>query len=81
MAKSKEVASQFKTAISAKFQMRDMGSLSHFLGMTITRDRQSRTISLVSSGHIKDVRERFGMAEGRPTCIPFPSKVCDCTER
>jgi len=51
----------FKSAIAGHFKMKDLGPVSRFLGMEITRDRARRTITMTSTGHIDDILTSFGM--------------------
>ncbi|CAI7807299.1 unnamed protein product [Closterium sp. NIES-53] len=51
-----------KAELGSCLKCKDLGELQHYLGMTITRDRSARTISL-SQGHcLHQVLERFDMA-------------------
>jgi len=54
--------------------MRDLGEISIFLGMQITRDRANRTLTVRSTKHINDMLERFGMADAKPSPTPLPHK-------
>jgi len=48
--------------LKSKFEMVDLGTVSHFLGMVVSMDRNYHTISLTQEGYIDRVLERFGMA-------------------
>ncbi|CAI7881178.1 unnamed protein product [Closterium sp. NIES-53] len=50
---------------------KDLGELQHYLGMTITRDRSARTISLSQGHYLQQVLERFAMARGNPQPTPL----------
>jgi hypothetical protein len=45
----------FKAHLGARFKIKDMGDLSHLLGMHITRDRSARTISLDQLKYLRDI--------------------------
>lgn len=81
---SSEVAvmNKFKADISAQFKMRDLGPVQQFLGMTVTRDRKNRTLTLTSTKHIDDVLGRFNMIDAKPHTTPLPPKCVlrECTD-
>ncbi|CAI7775052.1 unnamed protein product [Closterium sp. NIES-54] len=62
----------FQAALSKVLLMEDLGDLKHYLGMEITRDRQSRTISLSQEFYINNVLKRFEMELCTPVAIPMP---------
>lgn len=65
----------FKAAISKQFKMRDMGPIQQFLGMTVTRDRAARTLSIVSVKHIDEMLERYNMTDAKPALTPLEHKA------
>ena len=75
MARDVVTKNDFKAAISRQFQMRDLGAINQFLGMTITRDINNGTLTLVSQKHIADILERFGMQDAKPAYTPLPHKT------
>ena len=42
--------------------MKDLGALTHILGVEVKRDRQQGVLTLHQGGFIKQFLERFGMA-------------------
>ena len=74
MAPDADVKNKFKNAISEKFKMRDLGPVNQFLGMTISRDRSKRTLTLQSAKHIDDMLDRFQMNDAKPYPTPLPHK-------
>ncbi|GJP76380.1 hypothetical protein CLOP_g6835 [Closterium sp. NIES-67] len=62
---------QVKDALHARLKCKDLGELKHYLGMTITRDRTSRTITLSQSFYIDQVLQRFDMAQAKPVTTPL----------
>jgi len=75
MASSTQLKNAFKSAISQQFKMRDLGPISNFLGMQVTRDRAARTLTLSSAQHVDQMLERFGMTDAKPAATPLPNKT------
>ena len=75
MGATRQLVNQFKAAISARFKMRDLGPLQHFLGMEIVRDRAAGTIRVAMQGHIDDMANRFGVADAKCPRTPLPPKL------
>ena len=46
--------------------MTDMGDLSLVLGMQITRDRETKTLTISQEEYTKSILERLGMANCKP---------------
>jgi hypothetical protein len=61
---------KIKAQLSGEFEMKDLGQLTHFLGMQISRHLNG-TISIDQSGYIRQILERFGMEESKPVSTPF----------
>ena len=51
--------SSFKTALSNTFTIKDLGPVSYVLGLTITRDRSKRTITLSQSSYVRSLVAKF----------------------
>ncbi|MGH7240582.1 MAG: reverse transcriptase domain-containing protein, partial [Candidatus Saccharimonadales bacterium] len=60
-----------KQDLAKKFSMKDMGEAHFILGIEITRDRSSRTLSLSQKAYIKKVVERFNMTNSKPVATPL----------
>ena len=69
-----EALTAFKQQLQAQFAMKDLGELTHYLGMDITRDRQARTITISQSRYLHSVLCKFGMEEATPVATPLPEK-------
>ena len=52
------------------FELRDLGSVSHFLGMTITRDRPNLTLKLAQPLMITELAKKYGQDDARAKHIP-----------
>ena len=68
---NKKVINQFKHEMGQHFKMKDLGPLTHILGVEVKRDRQNRILTLSQGGYIKQVLERYGMSDCNPTKLPF----------
>ncbi|CAI7794546.1 unnamed protein product [Closterium sp. NIES-54] len=60
-----------KAELGSRLKCKDLGELQHYLGMTITRDRSARTISLSQFHYLQQVLERFDMARGGAQHTPL----------
>ncbi|KAM0049451.1 putative RNA-directed DNA polymerase [Helianthus debilis subsp. tardiflorus] len=58
----------FITKLSAEFAMSDLGSLHHFLGITVTRDH--RSLFLAQSQYARDILHRANMTACKPCHTP-----------
>ncbi|KAI7946129.1 hypothetical protein MJO29_012517 [Puccinia striiformis f. sp. tritici] len=67
-----------KDAISARFEMEDLGDCSWVLGMRVTRDRIKKTISLGQDRYINEILDEFGMINCRPISAPLPLNALTC---
>ncbi|CAI7932858.1 unnamed protein product [Closterium sp. NIES-54] len=52
---------------------RDLGELTSYLGLRITRDRAQRTITLTQSHMVQQVLQRFGFTYSSPQSTPLPT--------
>jgi len=70
------VKDAFKTALAARFKLRDLGPVQQFLGMSITRDRKQRKLTVSSTAHIDAMLQRYNMADARPAPTPLEHMAC-----
>ncbi|CAI7780715.1 unnamed protein product [Closterium sp. NIES-54] len=63
--------------INSKLQKRhtctDLGELTSYLGLQITRDRAQRTITFTQSHMVQQVLQRFGFTYSSPQSTPLPT--------
>ncbi|CAI7816163.1 unnamed protein product [Closterium sp. NIES-53] len=63
--------------VNSKLQKRhtytDLGELTSYLGLRITRDRAQRTITLTQSHMVQQVLQRFGFTYSSPQSTPLPT--------
>lgn len=60
-----------KQKLNKQFEMIDLGSVHHFLGMKITRDRIEKTITISQGAYISKILERFGMNNSKSVATPM----------
>lgn len=63
-----------KVMLQRNFQMKDLGEISTFIGIRITRERAKRQMLLDQSTYILSLLDRFGMAECNPRASPNSNK-------
>ncbi|GAA0162317.1 transmembrane signal receptor [Lithospermum erythrorhizon] len=66
---------KLKGLLSAKFDMKDLGTAKKILGMEIYRDRSQRKLFLSQKGYIEKILSRFGMAFAKPIDTPSASNA------
>ena len=59
-----------KEQLSRLFSMKDIGEAEYVLGIQISRDRASRSLSLSQAQYVRGVVERFNMAHANPEWTP-----------
>lgn len=62
---------RFKELISARFEMEDLGPCTFFLGMRVTRDRESKTITLSQEKYIQNMLIEYGMDDSHTVTTPM----------
>lgn len=70
---SPQIISKLKKELASQFSMKDLGAAKKILGMTITRNRQKKVLTLSQKSYIDKVVEWFGMAEAKHVLIPLAS--------
>jgi len=64
-----------KSAVSGKFDVRDLAEVKDFIRIKVMRDRTARTITLSNPGHTAALLEAFGMEMATPSKTPMASGV------
>ncbi|KAL2886815.1 Retrovirus-related Pol polyprotein from transposon TNT 1-94 [Ceratocystis lukuohia] len=66
---------KFIEALSRTIDIKDMGELTSFLGMEVSRDKKNRKLWLTQTGYIQKMAEEFDMAacRARPISAPISS--------
>ncbi|KAH7464539.1 hypothetical protein FOMA001_g17558 [Fusarium oxysporum f. sp. matthiolae] len=71
MGSNKEAIQGYKARLGEIFTMTDLGPVSHFLGVRITRDRNSRLIYLSQDAYFTRILKKFGLEDCRPVKTPM----------
>ena len=66
---------EIKQRLMSIFDARDLGEATFFLGMTITRDRENRTIKLAQERLTTDLLNNYGMLEAKPLSTPLSPNI------
>jgi hypothetical protein len=64
-----------KDALLTRFEGRDLGAITSFLGINITRDRQDKTIKIDQSGMVASIIQQFGMEEAKTKSTPLSPAI------
>ena len=62
---------RIKEQLKKRYKMHDLGPIAVILGIEVTRDRANWKMYLSQRKHIKDVLDRFQMANTRPVSTPL----------
>ena len=68
---SKQGIRDLKAALNKEFRMSDLGPVSYYLGITVNRDRQNRTVRLGQTAYLERVIREHGQWEARPSYTPM----------
>ncbi|CAI7844444.1 unnamed protein product [Closterium sp. NIES-54] len=68
-----EALAHVKSELQKRHTCTDLGELTSYLGLRITRDRAQRTITLTRSHMVQQVLQRFGFTYSSPQSTPLPT--------
>ncbi|CAI7737922.1 unnamed protein product [Closterium sp. NIES-54] len=68
-----EELAHVKSELQKRHTCTDLGELTSYLGLRITRDRAQRTITLTQSHMVQQVLQRFGFTYSSPQSTPLPT--------
>ncbi|CAI7870974.1 unnamed protein product [Closterium sp. NIES-54] len=68
-----EALAHVKSELQKRHTCTDLGELTSYLGLRITRDRAQRTITLTQSYMVQQVLQRFGFTYSSPPSTPLPT--------
>ncbi|CAI7883586.1 unnamed protein product, partial [Closterium sp. NIES-53] len=68
-----EALAHVKSELQKRHTCTDLGELTSYLGLRITRDRAQRTITLTQSHMVQQVLQRFGFNYSLPQSTPLPT--------
>ena len=60
-----------KAALCERFEMIDQGEIHYLLGLSIKRDRESRTLTISQLNYTEKVLRKFGMENCKPVSTPL----------
>ncbi|KAI3686614.1 hypothetical protein L1987_80294 [Smallanthus sonchifolius] len=69
---SDDLRKKFMTRLSKEFAMKDLGPLSYFLGISVTRD--STSIFLSQEKYAREILERVGLSDCNPAATPVDTQ-------
>jgi len=64
-----------KGALTEAFEMTDLGELTDFLGLEISRERSERLLTLHQKRYINKILTHHGMQDSRPSLTPLDSHI------
>lgn len=70
-----ELLIDLENVLNQRYPLKIMGSISFFLGTSITRNREERTISLSQTKYIDEAIARFGLIDALPASTPLPPSL------
>lgn len=70
---SRKDLDEFKKQLNARFECKDGGPVSYFLGFNVYRDRKARKLFVSQEHYVESVLDRFGMSDSSPAKQPLPS--------
>src|SRR5712671_2294668 len=62
-----------KAQIAKRYEVTDLGEIESYLGIRILRDHSIKCLTIDQSRYVKDILDRFGMADANPNNTPLPS--------
>ncbi|CAI5514039.1 unnamed protein product [Closterium sp. Naga37s-1] len=68
-----EALAHVKSELQKRYTCTDLGELTSYLGLRITRDRAQRTITLTQSHMVQQVLQRFRFTYSSPQPTPLPT--------
>jgi hypothetical protein len=74
-AKDINTVAHVKSMLMTAFEARDLGDATYFLGMTISRDRSSRTIKLGQERMTTDLVSKYEGSDVKPKGVPLSASV------
>ncbi|CAI7773481.1 unnamed protein product [Closterium sp. NIES-54] len=68
-----EALAHVKSELQKRHTCKDLGELTSYLGLRITRERAQRSITLTQSHMVQQVLQRFGFTYSSPQSTPLPT--------
>lgn len=64
-----------KRSFSGEFEMKDVGEVNQFLGLTVERDLAKKTLRIHQRGYFESLLQRFEMTESKPISTPMENRL------
>jgi len=64
-----------KARLTAIFDVRDLGEAKYFLGMSLDRDRQAKTLKITQERLATELVHKHGLKEGRTKSVPMSTSI------
>jgi hypothetical protein len=71
ISKSKGQVEATVDLLASKFAIKRMGEPKKFVGLEVSRDRTTKTVSFRQSLYARDILERFEMGKAKPIATPM----------
>src|SRR6266480_7017476 len=68
----KLIIQEFKDQLSKKFNIKDMGEATDYLGIEIERDKAAGTLKIHQTKYCRGLLKKYGMDECNPSRMPNP---------
>lgn len=75
LSSSLELMAKHKKLLGSRFKIKDLGDIKQLLGISISYDRNARTIFLSQTRYIEESLERYGFSNSRTTRTPLSSGI------
>ena len=73
--KSIERLNAVKQALSQQFQVKDMGELHYFLGVTVIQDHKAGSVWIGQQSYTENILKKFGMEDAKSIRTPVDTSV------
>ena len=74
-AKSAADIQHVKDRLTEVFKVRDLGEAKYFLGMSLERDRQAKTLKMTQERLATELVSRYGMRESKTKSVPLSTSI------
>jgi len=81
VANDKEIIQDWKTQLSSRFNMKDLGTANYILGMDTKRDQEKRKLWLNQRKYVETILQRFNMQDSKLVKVPILIGVRLSTEQ
>lgn len=75
LSESSAIIDKAIASIRKRWEVKDLGNVSHILGLRVIRDRKRRLLSIDQIGYIDQMVRRFGLADAKPCPTPAADRL------